>query len=267
MLIPKSVHKIFFIIITVVVMLTGGFFSVRSAAASDASFLDSYLYKANWFTIINTGVTITFEVVGDNINTLDGMTATFESDNPGTFDPSSCTLSGDASSASCSVTYTPTQAGEGTHTITVKMTGDYYYSNNSTRLLVKKVKQTITFAPLADKIYGDPDFDLVASSDSGLPVVFNTGTSDRCALTSASTIHLIGGGSCTITVPIPLLQANQLCLLRQSSLMAAAEAVAMSKKQAQRPLLLPQPLQWSDRFWVLRPMVIFLLVYCQRPAR
>src|SRR5205807_1768225 len=62
-----------------------------------------------------------------------------------------------------------------------------------------KLNQTITFGPLANKTFGDPDFSVSASASSGLPVSFSA--SGQCTVTSPSpgTVHITGAGSCTIT--------------------------------------------------------------------
>jgi hypothetical protein len=56
--------------------------------------------------------------------------------------------------------------------------------------------QSITFAPLANKTRGDPDFTVIATASSGLPVAFAAG--GACSV-SGSTVHLTGVGICTIT--------------------------------------------------------------------
>jgi hypothetical protein len=56
--------------------------------------------------------------------------------------------------------------------------------------------QTITFAELTGKTFGDPDLTLSASASSGLPVSFTA--SGKCTV-SGSTAHLTGAGTCTIT--------------------------------------------------------------------
>jgi len=56
--------------------------------------------------------------------------------------------------------------------------------------------QRITFGALVDKTFGDPDFPVSASANSGLPVSF--AASGNCTV-SGSTVHLTGAGSCTIT--------------------------------------------------------------------
>ncbi|MDH7447415.1 ELWxxDGT repeat protein [Aquimarina sp. 2201CG14-23] len=61
-----------------------------------------------------------------------------------------------------------------------------------------KADQIITFNPLTDVIYGDPDFNLNATTDSGLTV--NYSTSDTSVATiSGNTVTIVGVGSTTIT--------------------------------------------------------------------
>ena len=56
--------------------------------------------------------------------------------------------------------------------------------------------QTIDFAPLVNKTYGDPDFDVSAASGSGDPVTFTA--AGNCTVTGTS-VHITGAGSCTVT--------------------------------------------------------------------
>jgi hypothetical protein len=56
--------------------------------------------------------------------------------------------------------------------------------------------QTISFGPLADKILGEPPFDVSATASSGLPVAFTA--SGVCSV-SGATVSLSGTGICTIT--------------------------------------------------------------------
>jgi hypothetical protein len=62
-----------------------------------------------------------------------------------------------------------------------------------------KLNQTITFGALSGKTFGDADFPVSATSDSGLAVSF--AATGNCTVTSFSpgTVHLTGPGSCTIT--------------------------------------------------------------------
>ncbi|MFL6282222.1 MAG: FG-GAP-like repeat-containing protein [Pyrinomonadaceae bacterium] len=61
---------------------------------------------------------------------------------------------------------------------------------------VAKRDQTITFGALSNKVFNDPDFTVSATSTSGLAVSF--GASGNCTVTG-NTVHITGGGSCTIT--------------------------------------------------------------------
>ncbi|WP_425390171.1 fibronectin type III domain-containing protein [Ekhidna sp.] len=63
--------------------------------------------------------------------------------------------------------------GAGTATITASQSGDEEYSaatSVSRELIVNKADQTISFAELDDKTFGDENFDLQVSASSGLPV-------------------------------------------------------------------------------------------------
>jgi hypothetical protein len=56
--------------------------------------------------------------------------------------------------------------------------------------------QTITFGPLPDRTYREPDFAVSATASSGLPVSF--AATGNCSV-SAAIVHLTGAGSCTVT--------------------------------------------------------------------
>jgi hypothetical protein len=89
----------------------------------------------------------------------------------------------------------------GTGTCTVEYdqagNGDYNAAPQVVETVTaQKASQTITFAPLPDKTYGDPDFTVSATSGSGLAVSF--GATGACTV-SGTTLHLTGPGSCTVT--------------------------------------------------------------------
>jgi hypothetical protein len=56
--------------------------------------------------------------------------------------------------------------------------------------------QSITFAELSGKTFGDADFSVAATASSGLPVSFTA--AGKCTV-SGTSVHLTGAGSCTIT--------------------------------------------------------------------
>jgi hypothetical protein len=87
----------------------------------------------------------------------------------------------------------------GSCTITASQTGDSNFDpapDVARTFSIAKSPQAISFAPLPDKVYGDPDFDVVATVPSGLPVSFTA--AGNCTI-SGTTVHITGGGSCTIT--------------------------------------------------------------------
>ena len=67
---------------------------------------------------------------------------------------------------------------------------------NATFSAVGKQNQTLTFAALADQVWGTPPFPVSATASSGLPVSFTAG--GTCTVVNA-TVTLTGVGTCTIT--------------------------------------------------------------------
>ncbi len=95
------------------------------------------------------------------------------------------------------------------------LAGPGFYDDNGP---CTRADQTITFDPLPDRSFGDPDFNVTASSDSGLPVSFAAG--GPCSV-SGNTVHITGLGSCTITasqagdgVFKPAMRVSQTFLIR-----------------------------------------------------
>jgi hypothetical protein len=91
-------------------------------------------------------------------------------------------------------------ASASTYPFTVTAQGD---RNNSSprsdtgQLTVNKANQTINFAALGNKTYGDADFTLSATATSGLAVSFGSQTTATCTV-SGSTVHIVATGPCTI---------------------------------------------------------------------
>jgi hypothetical protein len=88
----------------------------------------------------------------------------------------------------------------GTHTITIRATDNCRVTTDASfNLIVNKANQTITFAAIPNKTFGDADFGVSPTAASGLPVSLSA--SGQCTVTSPSpaTVHLTGAGSCTIT--------------------------------------------------------------------
>jgi trimeric autotransporter adhesin len=103
-------------------------------------------------------------------------------------------------SGNCSVSGTTVHiTGAGSCTITASQPGGAGYpaaTSESRTFAIAKASQTITFAALANKKLGDPDFTVSASASSRLAVAF--AASGRCTVTGAR-IHLTGAGTCTVT--------------------------------------------------------------------
>lgn len=70
---------------------------------------------------------------------------------------------------------------------------------NNTAFAIDRLDQTITFpAFVGVKVYGNVDFDISATAESGLQVSFTSITLHICTM-SGATVHIISSGSCTIT--------------------------------------------------------------------
>jgi alpha-tubulin suppressor-like RCC1 family protein len=93
--------------------------------------------------------------------------------------------------------------GAGSCTVTASQPGDANYNpapDVAQTFAIAKAGQSITFGPLAGKIYGAPDFSVSATASSSLAVSFSA--SGNCTL-SGATVHLTGAGSCTVTASQP----------------------------------------------------------------
>jgi hypothetical protein len=102
-----------------------------------------------------------------------------------------------------SVTYdgsstAPTNAGP--YAIVATVSDPNYTGSTSGTLVVARASQTISFDPLPDKYYGDPDFTVSATTSSGLTIGFSA--AGNCSISGSTvTVPLIGVGpsTCTIT--------------------------------------------------------------------
>ncbi|MBI2778096.1 MAG: S8 family serine peptidase, partial [Chloroflexi bacterium] len=118
-----------------------------------------------------------------------------------TFIPAS--KSCNASGGGCNFTLTVTTTNvtpAGTSTITVSVKGDSTGGSTQTAngsLLVAKASQTITFAALAGKTFGDAPFGVSATASSGLAVTFSSTTLPVCTV-SGTTVTIVAAGTCTI---------------------------------------------------------------------
>jgi photosystem II stability/assembly factor-like uncharacterized protein len=152
------------------------------------------------FTIAKADQTITFTGPPDQTfgNADFEITATASSGLPvslGATGP--CTLDSALSPAHVHIT------GAGSCVITASQAGNANWKpapDVVRSFAIGKAGQTITFGPLGNKTFGDPDFGVSATASSGLTVSF--AASGQCTVTG-STVHIVHGGSCTITASQP----------------------------------------------------------------
>jgi Bacterial Ig-like domain (group 3)/Lamin Tail Domain len=87
----------------------------------------------------------------------------------------------------------------GTHPFTLSYDGDSASAPSVSPVLtqvVNKADQTIDFAPLANRTYGDAAFNVTATASSTLAVSFTA--SGACTI-AGNTVTIISAGSCTVT--------------------------------------------------------------------
>jgi hypothetical protein len=124
-----------------------------------------------------------FQLTGSSTS---GLSITYTSSNPAV-----ATISGN----------TVTIVAPGTTDITASQSGNANFNaaTNVVRSLVVNTKtaQTITFASLSNKVFGDPNFNLSASASSGLPVSF-TSSNPAVATVSGNTVTIVAAGTTNI---------------------------------------------------------------------
>jgi subtilisin family serine protease len=145
--------------------------------------------------------TITFPTISATYGDADiPLNATASSQLPVSYAANgACTVAGGSlhitGAGPCSVT--ASQAGLDAYGIAATAPKPWYPAADVTQsFTVAQAAQTITFAPLADKTYGDLDFPVSATASSNLPVSF--GAAGNCTVLG-STVHITGAGSCTVT--------------------------------------------------------------------
>jgi len=125
---------------------------------------------------------VTASPLGISATASSGLTVSFAA-------VGACTVSG------TTVTFT----GTGSCQIVASQPGNATYNPAPTvsrTFTISKVNQTISFAALGNRTYGDDDFTVAATAASGLAVTFTA--SGACSV-AGSTVHLTSAGTCTIT--------------------------------------------------------------------
>jgi hypothetical protein len=85
----------------------------------------------------------------------------------------------------------------GTYAVTAVDAAGHTATASFVVLAPGKTDQTITFASLEGRTYGDPDIPLTATASSGLPVSF--AATGSCSIVSGPSVHILGTGQCAIT--------------------------------------------------------------------
>ena len=90
--------------------------------------------------------------------------------------------------------------GAGTAIITATQAGNATYdaTSSSANLTVNKLQQTITFPQIALKNHTDTDFDLGATSSSGLTVSYSSSNTAVATIVGGK-LHIVAGGAAVIT--------------------------------------------------------------------
>ncbi len=131
-------------------------------------------------------------------STVPGGTVSFASDGAGNFNSPNCTLVAPATGPpSCSVDYTPTAAGTGTHTITGTYNGDLTHatSQGTGTVLVSSGLPTVTVNPPTPNPTNTGTMVTVTFSVSstttvtGITVAWGDGSTDTLAATATSDTH------------------------------------------------------------------------------
>jgi photosystem II stability/assembly factor-like uncharacterized protein len=91
--------------------------------------------------------------------------------------------------------------GAGSCSVTASQAGNTNYnpaSDVTHGFTISMAGQTISFAPIPDRTFGDPDFPISPTASSGLPVGLAVEAGSTCQLIPPATVHITGAGSCSI---------------------------------------------------------------------
>ncbi|MFM8871304.1 MAG: YDG domain-containing protein [Actinomycetota bacterium] len=89
----------------------------------------------------------------------------------------------------------------GTCTVTVTRAADLNFeakTSDPITITISKAAQTLSFAAISDKVYGDAQFSVTPTATSGLTVVITSSDTSVCDVPSALTIRILNVGTCTI---------------------------------------------------------------------
>ena len=89
----------------------------------------------------------------------------------------------------------------GACTVTVTRAADLNFASKTSDAItvtIAKAAQTVSFAAIADKVYGDAQFSVTPTATSGLTVAITSSDTSVCDVPSTLTIRIVNVGTCTI---------------------------------------------------------------------
>lgn len=131
----------------------------------------------------------------------DDGTATITADQIDNGSTDNCTSATDLILSLDISAFTTSHVGSNTVTLTVQDASGNKGTGSATVTVIEREEQVITFNALADKSYGDSDFSLSATSDSGLPVSYSILSGP--ASINNNTVTITGVGVVTIEASQP----------------------------------------------------------------
>jgi len=177
-----------------VTIVAVGSCTIRASQAGNATYAPAPNVDRS-FTIAKANQTITFASLAGKTfgsspfvvaaTTSSGLAVAFSSATTGV-----CTVS----------VATVTIVATGTCTIRASQAGNANYNaapDVNRTFTVAKAAQTITFAALGGKTYGNAPFTVSATASSGLTVTYSSTTTAVCTVSTA-TVTIVAAGSCTI---------------------------------------------------------------------
>lgn len=114
-----------------------------------------------------------------------------------------CTSSGDLAMSLDVTNFDINDLGANTVILTVTDASGNEATSSATVTISDKEAQVVTYTGVADKTFGDANFDITATLDSGLPVtyiVINGGLSIASSTTNSATFSITGAGNATVEV-------------------------------------------------------------------
>ena len=174
-----------------VTLLRAGACDITASQSGDATYLPADDVSQT-FTIRRATQAITFALLGDQIF---GNPPTVVAASASSGLPVNLSAAGACAVAGSLVTF----AAAGACTVVASQAGnaDYEPAANVSRVLsVARAGQTIDFATLPDRTFGDPPFAVSAAASSGLAVSLTAG--GNCTI-AGGVLTPGGGGSCTVT--------------------------------------------------------------------